>query len=78
MAISGLIMKIKSARREEILSELEKISGVSFEQDTPEGDFILLVEEKNLGALHKICQKLEKLDGVLGVYPAYVTTADEQ
>ena len=78
MAISGLIMKIKSARREEILSELEKISGVSFEQDTPEGDFILLIEEKNLGALHKTCQKLEKLDGVLGVYPAYVTTADEQ
>ena len=78
MAISGLIMKIKSARREEILNELGKISGVSFEQDTPEGDMILLVEEKDLGALHKTCQKLEKLDGVLGVYPAYVTTADEQ
>ena len=71
MAISGVIMKTKSARREEILSELEKISGVR-------GDLILLVEDKNLEALHKTCQKLGKLDGVLGVYPAYVTTADEQ
>ena len=78
MAISGVIMKTKSARREEILSELEKISGVNFEQETPEGDLILLVEDKNLEALHKTCQKLGKLDGVLGVYPAYVTTADEQ
>lgn len=78
MAISGTILKIKSARREEILHELEKFSGVSFEQDTPDGDLILLVEEKNLQALHKTCQKLEKLDGVLGVYPAYVTTADEE
>ena len=78
MAISGAIMKIKSARREEILGELEKISGVSFEQETPDGELILLIEEKNLAALHKVCLRLEKLDGVLGVYPSYVTTADEE
>ena len=45
-------MKTKSARCEEILSKLEKISGMSFEQETPEGDLILLVEDKNLEALH--------------------------
>ena len=78
MAISSVIMKTKPARREEVLRELEKISGVSFEQETPEGDLILLVEEKNLKALHKTCQNLEKLEGALGVYSAYVTTADEQ
>ena len=78
MAISGTIIKIKSARRENIKCELEKFSGVSWQQDTPEGDMILLIEAENLQALHKICLKLEKLDGVLGVYPSYVTTADEQ
>ena len=78
MAISGAIMKIQSARRENVISELEKVSGVSFEQETPAGELILLIEAKDLGALHKTCLKLEKLDGVLGIYPAYVTTEDEQ
>lgn len=78
MAISGTIIKIKSARRENIKRELEKFSGVSWQQDTPEGDMILLIETENLQALHKICLRLEKIDGVLGVYPSYVTTADDQ
>ena len=78
MAISGAIMKIQSARREDILSKVETISGVSFEQETPAGELILLIEAKDLSALHKICLRLEKLDGVLGIYPAYVTTEDEQ
>ncbi|MBQ6297265.1 MAG: chaperone NapD [Selenomonadaceae bacterium] len=78
MAISGTIIKIKSARRENIKHELENFLGVSWQQDTPEGDMILLIEAENIQALHKICQKLEKIDGVLGVYPSYVTTADEQ
>ena len=78
MAISGAIMKIKTARREEVLGELEKVSGVSFEQETPDGELILLIEAKNIKALHKTCVRLEKLDGVLGVYPSYVTTVDEE
>ena len=78
MAISGTIIKIKPAQCENIKRELENFSGVSWQQDTPEGDMILLIEAENLQALHKICLKLEKIDGVLGVYPSYVTTADEQ
>ena len=78
MAIMGAVMKIKSARREEIKRALEKFSDVSLESESPEGELILLIEAENLGALHKTSQKLEKLDGVLGVYPAYVTTADEE
>ncbi len=78
MAISGTIIKVQSARRENIKSELENFSGVSWQRDTPEGDMILLIEAENLQALHKICLRLEKIDGVLGVYPSYVTTADEQ
>ena len=77
MAISGAILKVNSERRELVRREVEKFSGVSWQQDTPEGDMILLIEAENLQSLHKICQKLEKLDGVLGVYPSYVTTADE-
>ena len=77
MAISGAVMKVNKERREEILSELEKISGVSWQQDSPDGDLILLIEAVNINALHKVCTKLEKIDGVRGLYPSYVTTADE-
>ena len=77
MAISGAVMKIKSARRENVISELKNFSGVNFEQETPSGELILLIEAENLGTLHKTCLKLEKIDGVLGIYPAYVTTEDE-
>ncbi len=78
MAIMGAVMKTKSARREEIKRELKNFSGVSLESESPTGELILLIESENLGALHKTSQKLEKINGVLGIYPAYVTTEDEK
>ena len=78
MAISGAVIKIKADMEEKITQELEKISGITLEGKSPLGELILLIEAENLGALHKTCQKLEKFDGVLGIYPAYVTTEDEQ
>ena len=78
MAISSVIMKIKASQREKVLDKLKEFSEVSWQQDTPTGDMILLAEAKNIDALHKTCQQLEKIDGVLGVFPSYVTTADEQ
>jgi nitrate reductase NapD len=35
------------------------------------------VEAENIGALHKLSQEIEKTEGVLGLYPSYVTTEDE-
>ena len=78
MAISGAVIKIKADMEENITQELEKISGINLEGKSPAGELILLIEAENLGALHKTCLKLEKINGVLGIYPAYVTTEDEQ
>ena len=76
MAILGAVMKLDKGRREELHSKLEKISGVSWQQDSPDGDFILLIEAADIDALHKVCTELERLDGVRGLYPSYVTTDD--
>ncbi|MBQ4494554.1 MAG: chaperone NapD [Selenomonadaceae bacterium] len=76
MAILGAVMKFDRERREELFNKLEKISGVSWQQDSPDGDFILLIEAANIEALHKLCTELEKIDGVRGLYPSYVTTDD--
>ena len=75
MAIAGATAKISS---EKAISELESISGVSLEGKSPNGELILLIEAENLNELHKTCLELEKLNGVLGIYPSYVTTEDEQ
>ena len=77
MAISGAVMKIDSQRREELRKELEKFPGVHWQQDSPDGDFVLLIEADNIQALHKVYLKLETINGVRGLYPSYVTTADE-
>ena len=76
MAISGAVMKIDKERRDELLDKLAKIPGVSWQQDSPDGDFVLLIEAANIDALHKLCTKLEKIDGVRGLYPSYVSSDD--
>ena len=78
MAISGVVVKIKSEAAENVQHELGKIAGVDIETTSPQGDLIVVVEADNIDNLHKTCMKIEKLNGVLGVYPSYVTTADEE
>ncbi len=77
MAISSAIVKTKSESNETVLKRLNEISSVSIETITPQGDIIIIIEADNLDNLHKTCVEVEKLDGVLGVYPCYVTTEDE-
>ena len=77
MALGSMIMKIRPEAENGLHARLEQMPGVSVEEKSPQGDFILLVEAENLGALHKLSQEIEKTEGVLGLYPSYVTTEDE-
>lgn len=77
MAISGAVMKIQDEMKENVVQKLEKISGVTLEGKNSSGEIILLIEAKNLNELHKKCLSAEKIEGVLGIFPAYVTTEDE-
>ncbi len=78
MAIGSMIVKRKEEEKESVRAYLESLSGISVEQETPQGEFIILVEAANLGALHQIGQKIEQAEGVLGLYPSYITTEDEE
>ena len=77
MALGSMIMKIRPEAEHGLRARLEQMPGVSVEEKSPQGDLILLVEAENLGALHKLSQEIEKAEGVLGLYPSYVTTEDE-
>ena len=76
MAILGAVMKVDIKRREELQNKLAKISGVSCQPDSSDENFVLLIEADNIDALHNLCIKLEQIDGVQGLYPSYITTAD--
>ncbi|BAL84822.1 hypothetical protein SELR_pSRC100150 (plasmid) [Selenomonas ruminantium subsp. lactilytica TAM6421] len=78
MAICSMIVKRKEEEKESVRAYLESLSGISVEQETPQGEFIILVEAANLGALHQIGQEIEQAEGVLGLYPSYITTEDEE
>ena len=78
MAISSLILKSKPADRPHIIEKLKEYPQLSLEGESPAGELILLVEADNLSALHKMCLSLEEIPGVLGIYPSYVTTDDEE
>ena len=77
MAISGVIVKLKTDALEKVQNKLNTMAGIDIEMTTPQGDLIIVVESDNVDNLHKTCMKIEELDGVLGVYPSYVTTDDE-
>ena len=78
MALGGMILKMKPEEEKSLRAYLEGLSGVSVEEKTPQGELILLVEAGDITALHKLSQEIEKAEGVLGLYPSYITTDDEE
>lgn len=78
MALGSMILKMKPEAESSLRAFLESLSGVSVEEKTPQGELILLVEAGDITALHKLSQEIEKAEGVLGLYPSYITTDDEE
>lgn len=78
MALSGILLKVNPESEDSVRSFLARVPGVSVEERTPQGELILVAEADSLGDLHKLCEEIEKAEGVLGLYPSYVTTEDEQ
>ncbi|SFT63202.1 periplasmic nitrate reductase chaperone NapD [Selenomonas sp. GACV-9] len=77
MAIASLIIQLEPGKDEHVKSALKDFPQVSVEKTAPNGELILVAEESGLTKLQKLCLDLEKIPGILGVLPSYVTTADE-
>ena len=78
MALGSMILKMKPEAESSLRTYLEGLPGVSVEKETAQGELILLVEAGDITALHKLSQNIEKAEGVLGLYPSYITTEDEK
>lgn len=77
MAMGSVLLKMKNGAEENLRMSLTKIPGVSVESKAPSGELIVLVESADINELHKQCMEMEGMEGVLGVYPSYITTEDE-
>lgn len=76
MAISSMVIQVTS-EIDKVVAELSKISGVTVHTTTPKQEVIIVVEALTLEDLSQIAENLQTLPGVIGVFPAYVTTEDE-
>lgn len=76
MAIASVLVQTTNENTERIKQQLQDCARI--ESVSPKGEIILLLEADNLDALHACCLQLEQIDGVSGVFPTYVTTADEE
>ena len=76
MAISGIIVKVQPELLDEVKSVLEGMDNISVEAISPK-EIVAVMESKSLDSMKKECFALEKIAGVIGVYPSFVTTEDE-
>ena len=78
MALGSMLLKLNPEAEGSLRACLAGLPGVSVEERTPGGELVLVVEAKDLTSLHQRSREIEQLPGVLGVYPSYVTTEDEE
>ena len=77
MAIASLILTPDPAMTDRLRKELDTMQGFSLEQETTNGEFILLAEAPDLSQLIGICRDLEKHPGVMSLATSYITEDDE-
>lgn len=78
MAIASMIVQPVTYQLNKVVEELSAISGITVHSTTSKAEIIILIEADSLQSVNEIAQQVEKLAHVLGVFPTYVTTADEQ
>lgn len=79
MAVVGAYARIDRSEEALVPARLEALEGVStFNLDEP-GKLGVLIEAESLDAAHALLlQSIEKLEGVLGVFPVYAHAEPEE
>ena len=77
MAISGIIVKVQLDLLDEVKAVLDSMDNISVEAVSLNKEIVAVMESKSLDSMKKECFALEKIAGVIGVYPSFVTTEDE-
>ncbi len=76
MAIASVLVQTTNENTGRLKEQLMRCARI--ESISPRGEMVLLLEADSLDALHACCLQLEQMEGVTGVFPSYVTMADEE
>ena len=77
MAIVSMIVQPAAGLESGVTKLLSELGGVTVQAVSPRQEIILLIEAASLDVVKEIAGVIETTPGVLGVFPAYITTADE-
>lgn len=78
MAISSMIVQPVTNSVDTVVKALTDLAGVTVHSITPKQEIIIIAEAASLQQVNEVARTIEGIPGVLGVFPAYITTADEQ
>lgn len=78
MAIASMIVQPAPGQTGPVAERLARLGGVTVHAVTPKQEIIVVVETASLEEANLAARSIEAVPGVLGVYPSYVTVADEE
>jgi len=78
MAISSMIVQPMHGSASAVSKALADIDGVTVHSVTLKQEIIVVVEATSLQQINEIARTIEVIPCVLGVFPTYITTADEK
>lgn len=71
MDIASAVVHAAPGRRAEVRTQLERLAGLEIHAETPEGRFVVTVEDTDGAAAADTIMQLHRLDGVLNAAMVY-------
>ena len=78
MAISSMIVQPMNGSASAVSKALADMDGVTVHSVTLKQEIIIVLEATSLKQVNEAARTIEVIPGVLGVFPTYITTADEK
>ncbi len=76
MAIAGFLVQAKKSELDEVETRLRSLPELTI-YGAHQDQFIVVVAEAPAGQMEDVVERINRLDGVITTYTAYVTVEDE-
>lgn len=77
MPVAGIVVLTVKEKADRVLTGMQQIENVTTYGVHKENHIVAVLEGDNSRELETLSNRIEEIDGVLGVFPAYVSFEDE-
>ena len=78
MAIASLIIQSTTDLLNKVVADLSQLPEITVHSTTLKQEIIIMIEGSSLNQVSRIAEQIQALEGVIGVFPTYITTEDEE